>query len=261
MDFLTSLDLGTYTVIVYVWGALGILSPLGMRFSKRLPISSRYPEDQITGRGAVDKKLGWIIMETPILIVVSYFYWVGENPLNVSAVIVGAFVCHYIHRALIYPHRINVKGKTMSIRIVITTMGFYMVNGYLIGHYFGSLRTYPDAWLFDPRFIIGSGLFVAGFAINVTSDSRLINLRKPGESGYKIPHGGLFQYVSCPNFFGEIVEWIGFAIMSWSLPGLVYALWVSLTLFSTGLGTHRWYLEKFGETYPAGRKAVIPFLI
>lgn len=43
-----------------------------------------------------------------------------------------------------------------------------------------------------------------------------------GESataGYKIPYGGMFEYVSCANFFGEIVEWVGFAMASWSLPG------------------------------------------
>lgn len=30
--------------------------------------------------------------------------------------------------------------------------------------------------------------------------------------------GGMFQYVSGANFFGEILEWTGFAIASWSLP-------------------------------------------
>ena len=119
----------------------------------------------------------------------------------------------------------------------------------------------PIEWLFDPRFVVGSTLFVCGFAINVRSDNALINLRRPGETDYKIPRGGLFEYVSCPNFFGVIVQWIGFAIMSWSLPGLVYATWVSLTLFFTGLGTHRWYVERFGAAYPRDRKAVLPYLI
>jgi 3-oxo-5-alpha-steroid 4-dehydrogenase 1 len=41
-------------------------------------------------------------------------------------------------------------------------------------------------------------------------------LRKPGETGYKIPTGGLFDYITGANFFGEIVEWTGFAIASCS---------------------------------------------
>ena len=44
------------------------------------------------------------------------------------------------------------------------------------------------------------------------SDQLLVNLRKPGETGYKIPVGGLFDYVTGANFFGEIVEWTGFAL-------------------------------------------------
>jgi 3-oxo-5-alpha-steroid 4-dehydrogenase 1 len=261
MDTLLNLDLQTYTRFILVWGALGILSPLGIYFSKQLPISSRYGAQSLDRFGTVDKKLGWIIMETPILIAVSTFYLLGDNPINASAVIVGAFVFHYIHRALIFPHRIRVRGKKMSLAIVFATMAFYTVNGYLVGHYFGSLRQYPIEWLYDPRFVLGALLFVAGFAINVTSDNILINLRGPGETGYKIPRGGLFEYVSCPNFFGEIVEWTGFALMSWSLPGVVYAAWVSLALFSTGLRTHRWYRETFGDDYPRERRAIFPRLI
>jgi len=261
MDYLTSLDLQTYTRIIYVWGAFGILSPLGIHLSRQLPLSNRYRDQKLSGLGSIDKKLGWIIMETPVLIAVSYFYLAAENPINVSVVFVAAFVFHYIHRALIFPHRIKVQGKTMSVRTVLASMVFYTINGYLIGHYYGALREYPVEWLSDPRFIIGIVLFVTGFAINVTSDSILINLRGPGETGYEIPHGGFFEYVSCPNFFGEIVEWTGFAIMSWSLPGVVYAAWVSFTLFYTGLGTHRWYLEHFGESYPSDRKAIFPYLI
>jgi len=261
MSFLTSLDSATFDRFVYAWGALGILSSLGIYLSSQLPLSSRLEGQRVARLGTLDKKLGWIIMETPILIAVSYFFLTGRNPINASVVIVGAFVLHYAHRALIFPHRIKVRGKRMPVTTVLASMAFYTVNGYLIGYYFGSLRAYPIEWLLDPRFIVGSTLFITGFVINVSSDNILIGLRAPGESDYKIPRGGLFEYISCPNFFGEIVEWTGFAIMSWSLPGMVYAAWVSLTLFSTGLGTHRWYIEHFGEAYPQDRRAIVPYVI
>lgn len=35
--------------------------------------------------------------------------------------------------------------------------------------------------------------------------------------------GGLFTYVSGANFLGEIIEWIGYALASWSLPALAFA--------------------------------------
>lgn len=259
--YLSSIDLASYTQFISYWAVLGVFSSAALYFSKQLPISSRVENKPLAFMGTIDKKLGWIIMETPILIVVIYFYWQGSQPINPSAVIVGAFVFHYAYRALIFPHRIKVQGKTMPVSMVLSTMLFYTINGYLIGYYFGSLKAYPADWLLDPRFIIGATLFVVGWLINVTSDNILINLRGPGETGYKIPEGGLFKWVSCPNYFGEIMEWVGFAIMSWSLPGLMYAAWVSLALFSTGLGTHRWYLERFGQAYPNERKAVIPYIV
>ena len=43
------------------------------------------------------------------------------------------------------------------------------------------------------------------------SDSILASLRGPGETGYKIPRGGLFCLLSAPNYFGETLEWCGFA--------------------------------------------------
>ena len=85
---------------------------------------------------------------------------------------------HYFNRAVIYPQRIKVAGKTMPVYTMLTSMLFYTVNGYLIGHYFGQLRDYPIEWLYDPRFLIGVALFLFGFFVNIHSDNILINLRE-----------------------------------------------------------------------------------
>ena len=69
-----------------------------------------------------------------------------------------------------------------------------------------------------------------GFLINNISDSTLINLRKTDTKQYSIPRGGLFDYISCPNFFGEIIEWLGFAILTWSIAGLAFFLWTFFNL-------------------------------
>jgi len=260
-DYLLNISLESYQLFVYFWAGLGICAGLAIYFLRLMPISGKV--DNHTGAllGSVDKRIGWIIMETPILLSVCYFYLAGSQPINASIVLIGAFVLHYSHRALIYPHRIKTHGKRIPTSSVLLTMGFYTINGYLIGYYFGSLKSYPIEWLYDPRFIIGSVLFLAGFIINIQSDTILINLRGPNESGYKIPQGGFFKWVSCPNYFGEIIEWLGFALMCWSLPGVMYAMWVGITLVTTGLTAHHWYLKKFGDEYPKQRKAVIPFLI
>ena len=102
-------------------------------------------------------------------------------------------------------------------------------------------------------------MFLLGFAINLQSDSILRSLRKPGETDYKVPHGGLYRFVSCPNYLGEIVEWSGWALMTWSLPGLAFALYTFANLAPRALKHHRWYQEKFAD-YPKERKALIPGL-
>lgn len=211
--------------------------------------------------GTVDKKTGWVLMELPVLATVLGVYIAIGNFTLVSTIVVGAFVCHYVNRALIFPYRIRVTGKTMPVFIVLATMVFYVVNGWFVAYYFGALKTYPPTWLSDPRFVVGAGLFLVGFVINVTSDNILIRLREPGKANYKIPHGGLFRYVSCPNYFGEIVEWLGFAMMSWSLVGAIYALWVALPLFTQALVVHRWYQEQFPDAYPPERKAIVPGIV
>ena len=85
-------------------------------------------------------------------------------------------------------------------------------------------------------------------------------MRAKASGGAVLPRGGAFELVSCPNLAGEIVEWIGFALMSWSLPGLAFAMWTAANLVPRALWRHRWYRERF-PGYPAKRRAVIPRLL
>ncbi|XP_072608787.1 3-oxo-5-alpha-steroid 4-dehydrogenase 1 isoform X2 [Vulpes vulpes] len=105
----------------------------------------------------------------------------------------------------------------------------------------------------------GFCLWLIGMLINIHSDHILRNLRKPGETGYKIPRGGLFEYVTAANYFGEVVEWCGYGLASWSIQGGAFALFTFCILLTRAQQHHRWYLEKF-EDYPKFRKIIIPFL-
>jgi len=209
----------------------------------------------------MDNKWGWIIMELPALLVLPVFIYIGENELNwPMGIMVGLFVLHYINRVIIYPNRIKTKGKMIPLSIVAMALVFNLVNGSILGIHFAFGAEYMDSWMSDPRFILGFILFVAGAYINLRSDHMLINLRKPGETHYKIPRGFLFNRVSCPNHLGEIIEWVGFGIMTWSMPGLSFAVWTAANLIPRTLNHHRWYKEKFHD-YPEDRKAVIPSVL
>ncbi|XP_054343997.1 3-oxo-5-alpha-steroid 4-dehydrogenase 1 isoform X2 [Pongo pygmaeus] len=106
---------------------------------------------------------------------------------------------------------------------------------------------------------IGFGLWLTGMLINIHSDHILRNLRKPGDTGYKIPRGGLFEYVTAANYFGEIMEWCGYALASWSVQGAAFAFFTFCFLSGRAKEHHEWYLRKF-EEYPKFRKIIIPFL-
>ena len=171
--------------------------------------------------------LGWLLMESVSAILMLALFLTGEAPRTPTRVVfLLMWEAHYIHRAFIYPFGLRDKWKPMP--AVVSLMGgvFNLANAYLNGRYLFDLSgdRYQVNWLTSPQFVIGFLLFIAGFIINRQADGILHGLRKEGELDYKIPHGGMYRYISCPNYFGEIVEWTGWAIATWSLPGLAFAL-------------------------------------
>lgn len=245
-----------FTLAIQLWIALAlVLVPIQLRFAA--------PYGRHTRRGwgpLIDNRLGWIVMEIISPLTFGCFFLSGNGAKSPAAWIFFAlWMAHYANRSVIFPLRIHTKGKKMPLSIALSAAFFNVVNGYLNGAWLGSMGAgYDNAWLSDPRFIFGLAIFATGAGINLWADNRLIHLRKPDETGYKIPRGGLFQYISCPNLFGEIVEWSGFALMCWNWPALSFAVWTAANLIPRALAHHRWYRSHF-EDYPPERKAVIPF--
>lgn len=128
--------------------------------------------------------------------------------------LLAAFCTHYFNRTFIFPLRIR-GGKPTPVSVFLMAFGFCVTNGWLQGRALTVWQTYDAAWTSDPRFLGGLALFALGMAINIHADTILMNLRKPGETGYKIPRGGMFELVSGANFLGECLEWSGFAIACW----------------------------------------------
>jgi 3-oxo-5-alpha-steroid 4-dehydrogenase 1 len=169
---------------------------------------------------------------------------------------------HYTNRTLIYPLRIKPTPKRMPLIIVLSAVFFNVVNAGLNGYYLAEMAPpadYNSHWLTGAPFVIGAVIFMIGLVINWKSDNILINLRKPGESGYKIPKGFLFDYVASPNLFGEIIEWSGFALMAWNLPALTFMVWTLANLVPRAKNHYDWYVRNFKD-FPKDRKVVFPFV-
>jgi protein-S-isoprenylcysteine O-methyltransferase Ste14 len=207
----------------------------------------------------LSNKLGWVVMEAASPLVFATCFVLGSNPRTATSLaFLALWEAHYLHRAFIYPFSLRGTAERMPLAVVSLGILFNAVNAYLNGRYIYTFSPgYPNQWLADPRFITGLGIFIIGFVVNRQADHTLRGLRTGGESGYQIPYGGMYRWISCPNYFGEILIWVGWAVATWSLPGLAFALWTMANLLPRARAHHRWYLEHFPD-YPHGRKALVP---
>ncbi|MCB0617631.1 MAG: DUF1295 domain-containing protein, partial [Saprospiraceae bacterium] len=252
------MSLELFNQLVIAWIILAVLL-----FPIQLKVTAPYGRHTRSSWGLlIDNRLGWVLMEIVSPLLFGGFFLLGSNPKTGPMWIFFAlWMLHYLNRSIIFPLRTRTTGKRIPLAIVGSAIFFNVVNGFTNGYYLGSLgEPYPESWLSDPRFLVGLAIFLTGAFINLQSDQILLNLRKPGETGYKIPRGGLFRYLSCPNLFGEIVEWAGFAVMCWNLPALGFAVWTAANLIPRALSHHRWYREQFAD-YPPERKAVVPGIL
>lgn len=192
----------------------------------------------------------------------------------VNLLLFTPYTLHYVHRSLIYPLFLPPSSAPMPASVTFLAWSYCVWNGFVQAMSLLIVQSYSNAWIYDPRFVLGLFIWAIGAYINIQSDYHLLSLRNlakkealtserkedKGGRRYIVPTKGMFQYVSCANYFGEIVEWIGFAIACWSLSGLAFAAFTISNLLPRAIKHHSWYIEKF-EDYPRNRKAVIPFIL
>jgi protein-S-isoprenylcysteine O-methyltransferase Ste14 len=224
-------------------------------------VSAPYGKFQRKGWGpAIKSKWAWMIMEAPSPVLMVLLFMVSDNKHLPYILFILFWLAHYLHRTFIYPFTQSGREKQYPIIIVIMALVFNCLNGFINGYGIFHLMTYKAGWLLSWQFITGIILFISGFVINKISDDKFRLLRKENPGEYVIPQGWLFRYISNPHYFGEIIEWGGWAVMTWSLPGLAFFVFTFANLFPRAVSSHRWYKENFKD-YPAKRKAIIPFII
>ncbi|XP_070697320.1 3-oxo-5-alpha-steroid 4-dehydrogenase 2b [Pempheris klunzingeri] len=207
---------------------------------------------------AVPARLAWFLQEMPALLVPLLLMLTSHEASSLGKhVLLGTFCMHYFQRAFVYS--LLTRGQPFPLSVMVAAGVFCSLNGFLQGHYLLHCARFDDGWSADGRCAGGLLLFYVGMAINIHSDYILHHLRKPGEVVYKIPTGGLFEYVSGANYLGEIVEWLGYAVATWSLPALSFAVFSLCFIGPRAYHHHRFYREKFKD-YPKPRKALIPFV-
>ena len=206
----------------------------------------------------ISARLAWIIMELPAIVVFLVVYLNGKGAFQIVPMLfLIMWQGHYLNRTLIYPFRVRANGRKTPLLVVGSGFIFNVTNAYINSRFISEFGEFATEWLADPRFLTGTAIFLAGFTLNLHADNTLIHLRRPGEIGYAIPQGGGFRFVSCPNYLGEILEWTGWAIATWSSCGLAFMLFTVANLAPRARSNHQWYRETFSD-YPTHRRALIP---
>ncbi|MCP3683476.1 MAG: DUF1295 domain-containing protein [bacterium] len=209
----------------------------------------------------INSKYAWLIMELPAVLVIALIFFLNlKTATIVSIVFLILWELHYIYRTFFFSMLIRGAKKTFPILLLVFAMLFNSMNGFIMGYYLFVLKPENNiSWLYSIPFIIGTILFLGGFILHVYSDRIIRNLRQPGENTYKIPKGGLFRYVTNPNYLGEMIQWSGWAVLTFSLPGLAFAFFTFANLAPRAIENHRWYQEQFRD-YPKKRKILIPHI-
>lgn len=212
---------------------------------------------------SINNKAAWVMMEAPVFIVMLYM-WAsnGASTALPSFLAFLLFELHYFQRSFIFP--MLMKGKSrMPIAIMLMGITFNVINGLLIGT---SLFVFPPslfnegiAYLAHPTAILGIAIFFVGMAINLHSDHVIRHLRQPGDTRHYLPQKGFYRYVTSANYFGELVEWTGFALLCSTPAAWLFVVWTAANLIPRAAAIHRHYREEFCEAVGT-RKRVIPFV-
>ncbi|WVQ72383.1 hypothetical protein IAR50_001935 [Cryptococcus sp. DSM 104548] len=260
----------------------------------------------------ISGNIGWAAMEivSPVTFLLA-LYKNDHPPLNLTAQILAVlYTVHYAHRAVVSPLILSPPRSPLHISVALAAVVFNLFNGYLLAL---GLAFYPPQGELTWRFYLGVGTWAIGFIGNVVHDEILNDLRRtPGSrliishlpeddefktERYKVPRGGLFRWVSYPNYLSEWFEWAGWSLAASSsmfialppvsslllttgpahtfvhaisryywpanllAPGWTFVMAEVTSMLPRAIRGHAWYQEKFGDKYPNNRKAVIPGIL
>lgn len=211
---------------------------------------------------SINNKLAWMLMEAPVFIVMTVLWWYSSRTYSLTPLVFFLlFQLHYFQRSFVFPFLLKGKSR-MPLAIMLMGVVFNLLNGYMQGEwlfYLASDALYTPDWLTTPQFILGLLLFLTGMAVNWHSDYIIRHLRKPGDTRHYLPSKGMYRYVTSANYLGEIIEWAGWALLTWSLSGLVFLWWTVANLVPRAHAIWHRYKEEFGEEV-GSRKRVFPYL-
>lgn len=200
-------------------------------------------------------KTGWLIMESPSLFFFSWIYLKGMYSEELIPFLLAlCWAAHYSYRTLFYPiYFVSPIGK-MPLSVASSAFIFNLFNSFNNGYALSHSEAPPFGW----NTVLGFGLFVVGMATHIRADMILREVKHKTRR-YKVINRFLYRYICSPNYFGEIIQWTGFAVAAWNPAAASFALFTFCNLMPRSLAHLRWYRQTF-DHFPRERRALIPFL-
>ena len=216
---------------------------------------------------AINNKVGWCLMEMPVFFVMLYLWARSDVKFELPYLVFFLiFQFHYFQRSFIFPFLLKGNSK-MPLVIMGFSVIWNLLNGYIQGYWLFHLapvfapNMYTMEWLTDPRFLVGVLIFFLGWVINMHSDHVIRHLRKPGDTNHYLPKKGMYRFVTSANYLGEITEWLGFAILTWSWAGLTFFWFSCCNLVPRANSIYKRYQKEFADEFDQKKlKRIIPFI-
>lgn len=249
-----------FTYLLWVMSFLAIVVFICLYF-----ITAGYGQFRTKRWGySIDNRVAWFLMEAPVFFVMLGIWCHAGFPFHLpELILLGLFLVHYFQRSFVFP--CLMKGHSrMPLSIMMMGIFFNVINGIMQG---GGLFWFPipayaqgASYLLRWNAIVGIIVFLFGMIVNWHSDYVIRHLRQPGDTRHYLPQAGFYRYVTSANYFGELVEWIGFAIAAANPAAWVFALWTGANLIPRAHAIHRKYHEEFGDEAVGTRRRIIPLV-
>ena len=212
---------------------------------------------------SIPNKIGWLLMEAPVFFVMLILWLQSDRSvLSVPFLFFLLFELHYFQRSFVFPFLMKGKSR-MPVAIMLMGVIFNLLNGYIQGEWLFFLAPedlYSSAHLCRINCWIGILVFFLGMGINWHSDYVIRHLRQPGDTRHYLPEKGLYHWVTSGNYFGELLEWTGFALATASPAAWVFVWWTFANLAPRAYAIRQKYREEFGVEAVGKRKCLIPYI-
>ncbi len=158
---------------------------------------------------------------TYIVVVVAAAVLAGADDLR-SLTITGLILVWALRLGPFLFFRIKRAGEDRRFRSIKTSFPTFLMTWTLQGAWvyitasaaLGSITSSSTVGL-DAAFVLGTGLWAIGFVIEVIADNQKTAFRSAPENDGRFINTGLWAWSRHPNYFGEILLWIGIAIIAY----------------------------------------------